>query len=275
MIDQQYFLRCCQQVEGNLHLKSGIGSVGEKAVHAVLKNYYAPNPADQEINLGSFVADIAGREGVIEIQTSGFGRLRPKLERLLELGPVRIVYPVLQVKWVSWVDPETGELSPRRRSPKRAGPWEVLRELVYISTYLTHPNLRVTVVLLEAEEQRLRDGWGRDGKRGSHRYHTRPLALLREVTLDSPEDYAQLLPPGLPGEFTAKEFGKSSRLSPRGVWAALRVLEELGLVRRGGKRGRSQLYQIPPELSTGTRGEGQSSTGERAGAADDTFSGGA
>ena len=66
---QEDFLSCREQVFERNFLQHGIGSLAEKSQHAILKNYYCPNPAEQEINLGPFVADIANREGVTEIQT--------------------------------------------------------------------------------------------------------------------------------------------------------------------------------------------------------------
>ena len=67
---QEDFLSCREQVFERNFLQHGIGSLAEKSQHAILKNYYCPNPAEQEINLGPFVADIANREGVTEIQTA-------------------------------------------------------------------------------------------------------------------------------------------------------------------------------------------------------------
>lgn len=84
---QEDFLSCGSQVFERNFLQHGIGSLAEKSQHAILKNYYCPNPAEQEINLGPFVADIANREGVTEIQTKGFGSMRKKLGFFLQHYP--------------------------------------------------------------------------------------------------------------------------------------------------------------------------------------------
>ena len=78
---QEDFLSCREQVFERNFLQHGIGSLAEKSQHAILKNYYCPNPAEQEINLGPFVADIANREGVTEIQTKGFGSMGGPADR--------------------------------------------------------------------------------------------------------------------------------------------------------------------------------------------------
>ena len=74
--------------------KNGIGTLGEKTLHAVLKYYFEPYEDNQEIKLGKYIADIVGENGVIEIQTQNFNSLRNKLENFLEFCDVVIVYPI-------------------------------------------------------------------------------------------------------------------------------------------------------------------------------------
>ena len=88
----------------------------------------------------------------------------------------------------------------------------------------------------------LQNGWGNNGKRGSTRYERLPLALLGELWVRSLSDYQQLLPAGLPEEFTAKEFAKAGKLSPKKASFALGTLREAGAIRQVEKRGRAFLY---------------------------------
>lgn len=243
--EAERFAQCCQWALADALEKEGIGSLGEKPLHAALKAYFAPNPADREIRFGPFVADIALRDRIIEIQSRNFGALSRKLELFLAQGPVEVVYPVVQRKWLCWLDPETGELSDRRRSPKQAGPGEIFRELGHIQPFLGRPGLSFRVMLVEAEEQRLLCGWSRDRKRGSRRYLLRPMALLGQLELGCPEDFACLIPDSLPQPFTAKEFAKASRLSPSRAGSAVKVLTLLGQLERDGNRGRAYLYRRP------------------------------
>ena len=46
-----------------------IGTISEKTVHAVIKNYIEPNEDKQEIPIGSNVADIYTGDEIFEIQT--------------------------------------------------------------------------------------------------------------------------------------------------------------------------------------------------------------
>lgn len=220
----------------------GIGILGEKTLHATLKLWLDEDPAHHEIPLPEgYVADIFDGRQITEIQTAGFSGFRKKLAVLLEHYPVTVVHPLVRVKWVSWIAPDTGEITKPRRSGRRGSFTDAGRELIYILPLLGHPNLTVRLVLLDVEEQRLLDGWGRDGKRGSHRAERLPLALIDAVTLREPADYAVLLPAELPDPFTAAQFGKASRLQGRNLNGTLKVLLSVGVLRRE-KDGQRYLY---------------------------------
>ena len=193
----------------------GIGILGEKTLHATLKLWLDDDPTHHEVPLpqGS-VADIFDGERITEIQTANFSVFRKKLEKLLDNYPVTVVHPLVRVKWVSWINPETGEVTKPRRSGRKGSFTDAGKQLIYILPLLGHPNLTIKLVLLDVEEQRLLDGWGNGGKRGSHRAERLPLALGEQVVLHDAADYAMLLPPDLPVPFTAAQFGKAARLHP-------------------------------------------------------------
>ena len=110
----------------------GIGTYGEKTVHAILKNYYEPDEDRQEIPIENYVADIYANGEIIEIQTRQFNRMRDKLTTFLPLYPVTIVYPIPREKWLIWIDEESGELSQKRKSPKKGNPYHAFSELYKI-----------------------------------------------------------------------------------------------------------------------------------------------
>ena len=47
--------------------RSGIGTLSEKTVHAILKNYYEPDEEKQEIPIENSVADIFSDGGIMEL----------------------------------------------------------------------------------------------------------------------------------------------------------------------------------------------------------------
>ena len=89
-MDEARFLAACgEALEDNR--QAGIGTLGEKTLHAALKRYFGPEERFREVAVGRYVADVMSPEGIIEIQTAGFGRLREKLAFFLPNSPVTVV----------------------------------------------------------------------------------------------------------------------------------------------------------------------------------------
>jgi hypothetical protein len=241
-MDNPLFIKICDEVIGQEKGQNGIGTYGEKTIHSVLKNYYSPDFLNQEIKIGGFVADIYTGNEIIEIQTRNFNKLRKKLDTFLSLSPVTIVYPVPYMKWLRWVNPQTGEISPPRKSPKLGTPYAIFPELYRVKEYLLHPNLRLKIVLMNMEEYRFLDGWSHDKKKGSSRCDRLPTELISEVSIDHCSDYYKLIPESLSNEFTSKDFKKASKLTLGHSQTALNILYYVGAVERVGKSGNSYLY---------------------------------
>ena len=49
------------------HLPQGIGTLGEKTLHRVLKAYFQPDPSKCEVRVGPYVADALTESGIVEI----------------------------------------------------------------------------------------------------------------------------------------------------------------------------------------------------------------
>src|SRR5256886_9961971 len=123
-----------------------IGELAEGPLHAALKRCYARPGDEVEAARCGCVVDIARGDEVIEIQTRGFGRLRPKLERLLPGHEVLVVHPVAVERRVVRVD-ERGEVIGARRSPQRDGPLADFGEVVFIPRALQSERFAVEVAL--------------------------------------------------------------------------------------------------------------------------------
>ena len=90
--DKQLFHAACEKVMRQQCLQKGIGTLSEKTVHAVLKNFYETDPAHQEIPVENYVADILRDGEIIEIQTRSLNAMRRKLDCFLSHYPVTIVH---------------------------------------------------------------------------------------------------------------------------------------------------------------------------------------
>lgn len=231
--------------------KAGIGTQGERMLHAIIKHYVAPDPTCHEVKIGRNIVDAMVGEHIYEVQTRRFDRLENKLNALLPTHPITIVYPIAARKTVAWLDPRTGELSKGRLSPKKGKVQDALYELFWIRKWLNHPNLSVRILLLEMQEYRTLTGYGKNKKRHAPRAERTPGALLDDVTLSSPSDYASLLPQTL-NEFTTKDLAGAWRVYPECARRAIHVLCEMGILTYAGKRGREKLYQKKEEARDGT-----------------------
>ncbi len=250
-----------------------IGTLREKRLHATVKRYLCPDvscheqPVGREAPDGTLpakkprrvVADILMGNEILEVQTGGFYPLRDKLAWYLSHTNCRVtvVHPLAAVKYLSWIDPATGDVLSRHRSPKRGRVKDVARELYWLSDFVGNERFSLRLLLLELEEYRMADGWSQDGKRGSNRYERFPTALLGEVTLAAPSDYATyFLPDALAAApFTAAEYAKATAIRGKATYSMLHLLERLSLVRETGElRGRSKLYACGTTNGEGIEG---------------------
>lgn len=222
----------------------GIGTLSEKTLHAVLKEYYSEGPDEREVKIGRYVADIVGEHGIVEIQTGSFDRLQGKLLAFLDCARVTVVYPVAGIKWVSRIDRETGELLSRRKSPKKGSVFDAFSELCKIRTMLGDPRLTLRVAVLEVEEYRVDTGQRRGRRKRTQIQRERvPVRMLEEYVFENLGDYAHLLPESLPVPFTSKELSGEIPLPASDARLILYVLAAMGVVRRVGKKGNAYLYE--------------------------------
>lgn len=243
-IKQERFEQAKQKIIGIDRQRLGIGTLSEKTVHAILKNYFEPDEDKQEIPIENYVADIYADGEIIEIQTRNFNKLRDKLKAFLPLYPVTVVYPIPREKWLIWIDEESGELSNKRKSPAKGNPYIAFVELYKIKMFLKDPNLRLCLVMIDVEEYRLLNGWSKDKKKGSTRYDRIPTRLVEEIEINCPADYMQLVPCELEENFTTKDFAKAAHIPVHLAQTVLNILFHVEIVERVGKKGNMHLYNV-------------------------------
>lgn len=243
-MDINAFENAKEKIIGKDRQRLGIGTLSEKTIHAIVKNFYEPDEDCQEIPIENYVADIYHNGEIIEIQTRQFNKLRNKLSAFLPLYPVTIVYPIAHEKWIIWIDETTGELSTPRKSPKKGTEYAAFPELYKIKMFLKDPNIRFRFLLMDLNEYKLLNGWSDDKKKGSTRYDRIPTNLVREIEIDRIEDYMQFIPYNLEEEFTVADFAKVARIPKKLAGTVLHILHYLGLIDYIGKKGRAYLYRI-------------------------------
>ncbi len=242
-----------------------IGTLREKRLHAAIKRYLCPDDSCHERPVADLlctdespaktrhmVADILCDGEILEVQTGGFFPLRDKVAWYLGHTACRVtvVHPVPAVRYLSWIDPGDGSILSRRRTPKRGTVMSVAKELYWLSDFVGDPRFSLRILLIELEEYRMADGWSRDGKRGSSRYERFPTALLGDVTLSTPADYATYFLPSkapLPSPFTAADYARATGIRGKATYSTLRILEHLRIIRETEEKlGRSRGYERLP-----------------------------
>lgn len=220
----------------------GIGTLGEKTLHSALKYYYEPDETRHEQAEAGFLADIRNEEGVTEIQTGSLFSLNRKLDAYPKELPVTVVHPVVRRRSVIYRDPETGELSKPRLSPKKGSVYTAFWELVHIKDRLTRPYLAVVVPIVDAEEYRVRTG-EKKRRRAPNviKYELVPTELVEEWAFVTPEDWLRVLPEGLPDGFTAAKLAKELNCGARDAGVILAVLTAAGALTRE-RPGRAYEY---------------------------------
>lgn len=259
---------CSEEMLECKKVQNSIGTYKEKRLHIALKRFCCDDPLCYEVKVepenkprdigekeegakhkrrrGSYIADIKCDGHIYEIQTASLYPLKDKIAFYLQHTEnyVTVVHPLASVKWVSWIDPESGSISKRHKSPKKEDVRAIARDLYSLAELLGHPRLEIVLPMIEVEEYRNLDGWGNSGKRGSTRYERFPLHLIDLVTLSSKQDYEDcFLPKSLPDRFTAAEYAKASGIRGIATYSALSALCTLGSLRKGEKVGKSYVYE--------------------------------
>lgn len=246
--DYEAFVNAKDKIIGKAHNNKGIGTLSEKTLHAVLKLYYEPDEDKHEVAMSGYYADIYNDKGIIEIQTRQLNKLRDKLSVFLQDYHVTVVYPLPFNKWLSWVNPDNGEVQGRRKSPRHFTEYDAFYELYKIKSYLKNPNLSINLVLMDMEEYKLLNGWSYDKKRGSTRYDRVPVGIRRIVKFDRIEDYMQLVPADLKEDFTVKDFAMAAGVSVEASRYTLNILNYLEIVKCTGRVKNGYVYNVTEEF---------------------------
>jgi len=225
-------------------MSNGIGTLNEGPLHQSLKALYLTGNGEEEVPVGSYVADVRAEDEVIyEIQTGGFAPLKRKLATLLESHQVVLVHPIAAVRYIVKLPEELDGEASRRKSPKRSSAANIVEELVSIPHLLEHPNFEVEVVLIEEDEIRVFDP-GRVRRRKGWRVVSRQLnQVFEQRRISCRDDLFALIHGPLPEAFSTADLA-SAMAQPR--WLAQKMaycLRVSGAAEVCGKQGNALLYR--------------------------------
>jgi len=216
--------------------------MNEYSLHSEIK-IVCSLPGDQfEVKLGNYIVDILRGDLVIEVQTKNFSALKEKLQTLTETHHVRLVYPLPERKWITYVTQDNVVLN-KRKSPRRGMLTDVFRELVMISNTLGAENFSLEVLLIDEEEVRCADGRGSWRRRGVSIKERKLLRVNRRVLFQNKAAFLNVLPDGLNRVFTNNELAKLAKIPVRTARQITYCLRKSGAIRISEKKGHALAFQ--------------------------------
>jgi len=223
-------------------MKKSIGTRRESSLHRALKFSYAGRRTEREA--AGFVADGISAEGeFIEVQTGSFAPLKRKAAKLAQLGGLRVIYPVVVAKYIEVFD-SNGRREYRRKSPRRGTPWDLFNALVYAPELPLTRGLVIELVLLDASEQRLRDGKGSWRRKGLSIKDHHLLAVHERIRLEKLSGYLRFVPFARNEFFTSASLAEKAGIRRELAQKTLYVLARLGVIEKTGKQRNAAVYRI-------------------------------
>ena len=221
-----------------------IGTLSEKSIHSLVKDYIEPNKEYQEVKVGNYIADIKKDNVIYEIQTQQFKKLLGKINYYIKNNyKTIIVYPIAQNKYINWVEPSSMDIVERRKTPHKGVIQDMFKELYWIVDYLEHPLVELNIILLDAEEYKYLDGYGQNCKKRATKIDKVPTKVNEIIQIKSIKDLSKFIPNTLPENFTSKDFIKHSKCNKRWAGSGLKMLREKGIIQIVGKQGSSFIYK--------------------------------
>ncbi len=218
-----------------------IGTLSERSLHAALKDWYA-QPGDlRETRVDGYIIDLTRGDLLIEIQTRQCGKLKRKLERLLDGHRVRLVHPIAGVRWLVKTDGD-GIIVNRRKSPSQGCIEHIFHELVSIPHLVMHPNFELEVLITREEEIRRDDGQGSWRRKGWSIVDRRLIEVLDHHLFETPADFLSLLPADLAQPFTNRTLAQSLHQRQSIAQKMTYCLTRMGALQTIGKEGRARLF---------------------------------
>ena len=229
-------------IEANEKTESLITTYMERSLHASLKEHFCPDKSRHEVKIGRFVADACTDNTIFEIQTGNFAPLAKKLRFYIENTnfDVVIVRPIAQNRKILWIDEASGELSkPPRKSSKHENIASGVADLLYLKDFLGNERISFCFVLMEIDEVRLLDGYGKQKKIRATSVDRMAGEIYSISYINSIEDVRGAIYPLLPdGKFGRDALSSSLSLKGMKLWSVQKLLLETGLLtcEKDGKR---------------------------------------
>lgn len=206
----------------------------ERSLHRSLKFHFCTDESKHEIKIGRHVADACDGKTIFEIQTGNFSPLRKKIQFYLENTDLDIVIvrPIAQNRKIIWIDEASGKMKKvPRLSSKHENLASGIADLHYLNEFLGNSRLSFCFILMEIDEIRLLDGYGKQKKIRATSVDRLAGEIYSFHYIKSAGDVADAILPSLPNEpFGREELSKSLKLKGLKLWSVQKLLLETNLL---------------------------------------------
>ena len=223
---------CSMPTDGE-KMYDGIGTLGEKQMHAAIKRFICPDESCCEVLIdGSsgciehadngdtkkakkrrFVADILYKNTIYEIQTGGFAPLKDKIQWILDNTSynIAVLHPIAETKWVSYINKDSGQIENRKKSPRKGKFTDIASDLYFFRDFLLSPRFSLVLLMMEAEEYRKNIALSGARRPRYRKYEMIPISLLRTYVFKCAEDYKLFIPEDLGETFASRNIPLNQR----------------------------------------------------------------
>ena len=213
--------------------------MAESSLHKSLKEYYRCNDSGSiEQSVDGFIIDVLIDNCIIEIQTKGLAQQRRKLEHFLNDYRYKIVLPIPRDKYIITIDKEDSNKFSRRLSPKHGTPVDMFKEIVYLTKYISHPNMTIELLITKEEELRINDGKGSWRRKGVSIQDHKLLEIMDTMTFSKISDFCYFIPELFDDIFTTEDFQSYWKISSNLAQRMAYVLRKINLITMVGKKNR-------------------------------------
>jgi len=226
---------------------NGIGTLSERSLHASLKEWLAEPGDEIEKQVDGYHIDIVRGPLLIEIQTRNFSAIKKKLSSLIENYQVRLVHPIASAKWIQRVDKRGRKVS-RRKSPRRGRVEHLFQEMIRIPKLAKHASFSVQVLLIQEEEVWIDDGKGSWRRKNWSIMDRSLLQVVDSVTIPNAKSFLQLLPDGLPDEFSNRQLSSELKIPNTLARKMTYSLRKMDLLKTVGKVGNAYLFSVAEDV---------------------------
>ena len=224
--------------------KNPIGTLNESSLHRDLKEIYRNPGDDLELKVGKYYIDIVRDDLLIEIQIKNFSAIKSKLENLLQNNKVLLVHPIIRDKWILSIDIKSNRMIRRKLSPKHCSFENIFEELLRIPHLISHPNLIIELVLIQAEEIRVNDGQGSWRRGGWSIRDLKLVKIIERKVYSNSKQFLKLIPDDLNVPFTNKNLANYLKKPIKLASITTYSLRKMGLIEVVGKKERSLLFNF-------------------------------